>query len=238
MAVTSRDVRLETLNVQGVGRGAAPPPRLARQATGLVDQSLENDWRVRLSVPSTIQGSAALEPLSRTNNHMIFPFTPTVIISQRANYSDISPTHSNYVFNAYQNSQVDDIVITGDFIVENEEDAEYWLSAVHYLRTMTKMFYGQSAQTGNPPMVCRLKGYGKYVLNDIPVVIKSFQVDLQSDVDYILCSFLNQGNNYVPVRSTIAVTVSPNYARRTVSRFSLNDFANGSYVSSGNEGYI
>lgn len=196
-----------------------------------------NDWRVSLSVPTTIQDSAALTPLIETNNRMIFPFNPSIVMSQRANYTEIGPTHSNYVFYAYQNSQIDDITIAGDFLIENASDARYWLATIHFFRTMTKMFYGESTPLGNPPLICRLNGYGEYVLNNIPVVIKNFSVDLQADVDYIPCDF-NGSINYVPTQSTVTTVVSPNYSRRSTSQFSLNKFANGDYVGNGSEGFI
>ena len=51
---------------------------------------------------------------------MIFPFNPTVLLSHSANYSQVQPTHTNYAYNAYENSQVDAITLTGDFYQENE----------------------------------------------------------------------------------------------------------------------
>ena len=46
------------------------------------------------------------------------------------------------------------------------------------------MFSGGSA-AGNPPPIVNLNGYGDYVFNNVPVVIKSFEVSLPNDVDYI-----------------------------------------------------
>lgn len=231
---------------QGVTTGASPIPR-AGPTQAIVSTSVsqagyeqsgsEPDWRVSLKVPGEIAGSTVLAPLiNRTNSRMIFPFNPVIFFQQSANYSTIQPTHTNYAFHAYQNSTVNDITITGEFFVENDTDAEYWVAVVHFLRTMTKSFYGRSANLGNPPLMSRLNGYGKHVLNNIPVVIANFTVDLPSDVDYIPCMVGNE-KNYVPTQSTITVTVSPNYARASHSRFSLEDFANGSFVS-GPEGFV
>lgn len=216
---------------------SAPRPAVAR----LIDpQSQEaSDWRVSISVPSVLlqQGlGPVLSPLEKTDNKMIFPFTPTIQLAHTANYSQITPTHTNYVFNAYQNSKVENIVITGDFAVENEEDAKYWVACLHFLRTMTKMFYGESNPLGNPPMVSRLNGYGKHVLNNIPVLIGNFSIDLTPDVDYVPCQ-VDGEINYAPTKSTVSVTCMPNYARRSHSRFNLNDFAKGGSVN-GEEGFV
>lgn len=239
-------LRMAQNATQGITVGASPVAR-AGPTQAVVNTSVsqagyeqsgpEPDWRVSLKVPGEIAGSSILAPLvNRTSSRMVFPFNPVIFFQQSANYSTIQPTHTNYAFHAYQGSTVNDITITGEFFVENASEAEYWIAAVHFLRTMTKSFYGRSANLGNPPLMSRLNGYGKHVLNDVPVVITNFTVDLPSDVDYIPCSVGNE-KNYVPTQSTITVTVSPNYARASHSRFSLEDFANGSFVG-GPEGFI
>jgi|TARA_B110000908_G_scaffold166855_1_gene218733 hypothetical protein len=207
-----------------------------------------DDWRVSISVPEIFRNEGdilaplrdeKINPAYGTGNKMIFPFNPTVLLSHSANYSQVQPTHTNYAFNAYENSQVDAITITGEFYQENENDARYWIACLHFLRTATKMFYGESNPLGNPPVVCRLNGYGKHILNNMPVVITNFTTDLPVDVDYIQCA-VPEGSgqiNYVPAQSSITVTLQPQYARRSVSGFSLNDYAGGNHVG-GKEGFV
>ncbi len=146
------------------------------------------DWRVKLSIPNTEPfetESHLIQPLRATNG-LVFPYTPTVIMSHTANYNALAPTHSNYPFQVYANSQVDQLVITGDFFVQNGIEAQYWVSALHYLRSCTKMFYGgNSTNQGAPPPVVKLNGYGDYVFDDVPVVITTFTVDMPDQVDYI-----------------------------------------------------
>ena len=147
------------------------------------------DWRVKLSIPNTPSfqsgGAHLLQPLRATSG-LVFPYTPTVIISHSANYNALAPTHSNYPFQAYSNSQVDQLVITGDFFVQNGIEAQYWVAALHYLRSCTKMFYGgNSKEQGAPPPVVFLTGYGDYVFDKVPVVITTFTVDMPDQVDYI-----------------------------------------------------
>jgi len=204
-----------------------------------------SDWRVSISIPEIIREQGDIfAPLKEssgssafnTGNRMIFPFNPTVLLSHSANYSQIQPTHTNYPYNAYESSQIDAITITGEFYQENENDAKYWIACLHFLRTATKMFYGDSNPLGNPPVVCRLNGYGKHVLNDIPVVITNFTTDLPVDVDYIQCT-VNGMTNYVPTQSSITVTLQPQYARRSQSGFSLNQYAAGGHIN-GPEGFV
>ena len=96
------------------------------------------DWRVSLSLPrnASFENSKLLKPLTHTGNRMVFPFNPTILLGHSANYDQISPTHSNFPLNAYQNSFVDDITITGEYYNENQEDALYWIATLHFLRSI------------------------------------------------------------------------------------------------------
>lgn len=193
------------------------------------------DWRVRLSVPQTYKTSPLLQPLLETNGFM-FPYTPQIILESSANYNSLHPTHSNYPFPAYQNSQVNAMTIVGDFFVENAKEGEYWIAAVHYLRSITKMAYGATSNQGAPPPVVKLNGYGDYVFKDVPVTIQMFTVELPSDVDYIQVG-LGENGSWVPTRSSISIVVQPTYSRKSVTEFSLDGFVNGAYVVNG-KGFI
>jgi len=230
------------------GFGSSITNRTISRAIIASDNSVTSpeDWRVSIQVPDILLNGNILDPLKieskngafSTGNKMVFPFNPTVLLSHSANYSAIQPTHTNYPYNAYESSQVDAITITGEFYQENENDAKYWIACLHFLRTATKMFYGgDSDHLGNPPVVCRLNGYGKHVLNNIPIVITNFTTDLPVDVDYISCTMPDGNVNYVPTQSNITVTCQPQYARRSQSGFSLTDFADGTLIGKP-EGFV
>lgn len=144
------------------------------------------DWRVRLNLPpgTFFDKSPVLKPLIDAGG-LIFPYTPSITLSGGANYGDQSPVHQNFGFFAYENSKVDTISIQGTFYSEDGVQAAYWLAVVHFLRSATKMFTGQSDGAGNPPIILKLNGYGDYVFKNIPVVVKSFQIGLPADVSYI-----------------------------------------------------
>ena len=207
----------------------------------IADTRKNNDWRVSLSIPPVIQemeNTSLLNPLRITGNRMIFPFTPSVIFSHSASYSAQNPVHSNYPFYSYGNSSVDAITISGDFFTETNEDAEYWVAAVTFLRTMTKMFYGNGANSGNPPPICKLNGYGEYVFKNVPVVITGFNIDMPQDVDYFKTTVSGDepsneaiAGTWVPAQSLIAVTVQPIYSRTHVEQFNLNDFVSGKLIT-------
>jgi len=211
-----------------------------------------SDWRVRLEVPpiSYFNDSAVFAPLRNSNNSMVFPSTPQIMLTHSANYNSLSPTHSNYPFPVYQASTVEDITITGEFPVDNEEDGKYWIAAVHFLRSLTKMSYGKSSNAGTPPPVVKLRGYGDVVFNATPVVVKLFTTDLPDSVDYIRIPIGQNGvetpagfqtvdsGQYamVPTLSRLSVTVQPAYSRDKIRNFSLDDYVRGQNF--GNGGFI
>lgn len=206
---------------------------------GSWDTGSETDWRVRLSLPPLgyFTDSTLLKPLIETNNSMIFPYTPNIFITHSARYSTLSPVHSNYPFHIYEGSQVDQFTITGQFTVENSREAEYWIAAVHYLKSITKMAYGQSSNAGAPPPVVKLNGYGDYVFNNVPVVIQSFNVTMPPEVDYIQTPIGFNGS-WAPTNSEISIALVPQYSRDKVNRFSLDTFVSGGYILDDQAGYL
>jgi hypothetical protein len=212
---------------------------LFTQKTEAVKLSPNNkdDWRVKIDTNWALFGSNDIfAPLALTGG-VVFPYLPNITVSTRANYTTVDPVHNNYPFQAYKNSQVDEITITGEFSCETADDAAYWISATTFFKTATKMFFGSSANAGNPPIICRLTGYGASIFNNVPVVIKSFSVDLKDDVNYIKCN-LYATNTWVPVLSTITVVVAPVYNRTNLRQFKIEDYAQAGMVTGGNAGYI
>lgn len=148
----------------------------------------DGDWRVRLSVPNwaSFKSSPVLKPL-REAGGLVFPFTPQISIKSSTKYTAESPTHTNFPFQAFKNSDPGSIDIQASFAVEDSAQALYWIAAVHYLRSASKMFSGSDPKAGNPPPIVFLNGYGNYVFKNVPVVITSFNITLPQDCDYISC---------------------------------------------------
>lgn len=178
----------------------------------------KQDWRVRLSLaPSAsylykVAGPGdLLEPLKATDG-VIFPYTPTINASYRANYEASEVTHSNYKLQFYKNSSVDDISITAEFTAQDTIEANYMLAVIHFFKSVTKMFYGQDKdpRAGTPPPLVYLSGYGAYQFDNHPLVVTQFTYNLPNDVDYIRAgstnswggssveAYGNKSNAYVP----------------------------------------
>lgn len=195
-----------------------------------------NDWRVRLQAEWSMFDSPMFKLLENTGG-VVWPYLPSISVSTKANYNSPEITHSNYPFYSYKNSVVEDITITGDFTCETETDAAYWIAATTFFKTATKMFFGQGDKAGNPPIICNLTGYGASVFDKVPVIIKSFSVDLKDDVNYVRCNKFGT-NTWVPVISTISVTVSPIYNRARLRKFNLQDYARGKTAGADGIGFI
>ena len=235
-------------------------------------RSGSTDWRVKLTIPSNSslrsmffsgngQGNTdyrILEPLDNAGG-IVFPLTPTILMQHQAHYSQLATTHANYPYYAYQNSEASYFSIIGDFPVQNQSDAAYWVASIHFLRSVTKMFFGgDDATRGNPPPILKLNGYGNHVFKNVPVIVTNFTCDLRADVDYIATSQgvsidardlqrqRTQGltlqynssipETWAPTMSTINIQVQPVYSRDTVKKFSMSKFVRGELHNSGADG--
>ena len=221
------------------------------------------DWRVRISVSQTAgilywdPSPGILQPLLSTDG-VIFPYVPSVTVSHSAKYGSQPLTHTNYQNYFYESSEVSQIQISGDFTVQNTNEALYLLAALYFFRASTKMFYGQSEKfQGSPPPVVYLDGYGQHYLPHVPCVVTQFSHTMPADVDYIEYStpyvdssgttYDNYGNpvansstgssgpirTRVPTASTISVTLQPVYSRTKQREFNYSAFARGELINGG-----
>jgi len=225
-------------NILSLGRGKNLPAGgelFMNQGSAIkLAPGAKNDWRVRITCQWNIFNSPLFALLENTGG-VVWPYLPNITVSTKANYSNIETVHSNYMSYGYKNSVVEDITIAGEFTCETETDAAYWIAATTFFKTATKMFFGEGALAGNPPLICNLTGYGASVFDKVPVIIKSFSVDLKDDVNYIRCDTFGT-NTWVPAVSTITVVVAPVYNRRRLRKFSLEDYSRGKTASG--VGYI
>ena len=230
-------------------------------------RSESTDWRVKLQIPPQSSLNAlfgfgssnklasgieyrVLGPLADIGG-IVFPITPSVIMQHTANYSQLATTHANYPYYAYQNSEPANMTIVGEFPVQNNEDAAHWVATIHFLRSVTKMFFGgESTDKGNPPPILHFNGYGQHVFKNIPVIVTNWTCELRSDVDYIATSqgskafhnvapetrgtgtvTINNTSNipetWAPSLSTITVQIQPVYSRDAVKQFNMKDFVRG-----------
>ena len=239
------------------GAGISTDSRLVQARAKWSGRNDKTDWRVRLQVPdrSPLQkffdfdNNPLMAPLAESRG-IFWPLTPAVVIQHSANYNALAQTHSNFPFQAYQNSQVDQMNIIGEFPVQNSEDAKHWVATVNFLRTATKMFFGNDdgdGLKGNPPPIMHLYGYGDHMFHKVPVVINSFNVELRPGIDYISTKQTNtpykqlngadagfdqsviagESQTWAPTLSNISVLLTPIYSRESIKNFSMKKFVRG-----------
>lgn len=227
-------------NILSIFKGAAIPPGgelFVKQGSAIrLAPGAANDWRVRITCDWTQFNSPIFKPLENTGG-VVWPYLPNITISTKANYTAPDSVHSIYPFQAYKNSMVEDITISGEFTCETELEAAYWISATTFFKTATKMFFGSGDNAGSPPIICNLTGYGSSIFDKVPVIIKSFSVDLKDDVNYIRCNAFGT-NTWVPAVSSINVTVAPIYNRARLRQFNLKDYASGKMTAKDGVGYL
>ena len=159
------------------------------------------DWRVKLRLApgsnylynDPAAGAGILAPLRGVG--IIFPYTPTISTSYKANYSSYDLTHSNYKGYYYQGSAVEPVTLSCMFTAQSTVEAEYLLAVIHFFKSVTKMFYGQDAERGTPPPLVYLTGLGEYQFNEHACVVQSFTYELPTDVDYIRARSPNVNNS-------------------------------------------
>jgi len=163
-----------------------------QDATNLAAQG---DWRVKLSLapgsPNILYNTnddsvGILKPLRATDG-IVFPYLPSINLLYTAQYDQQQLTHSNYKLVTYQGSAVEQITIQADFTAQDVFEANYMLAVIHFLRSVTKMFYGldDTVKPGTPPPLCFLNGLGEFQFNQHPLVISTFQYNLPNNVNYI-----------------------------------------------------
>jgi len=176
------------------------------------------DWRVKLSLAPSADylynssNPGILAPLASQGGTggVIFPYTPSIDTSYRANYSAYDLTHSNYRGYFYQNSYVDQVNLRAQFTAQNTQEANYLLAVIHFFRSVTKMFYGGTdPKRGSPPPLVFLTGLGSYQFAQHPCVVSNFTYNLPNDVDYIRAfsnSNLNQNQQGQQIRQSTVPT--------------------------------
>jgi hypothetical protein len=85
---------------------------------------------------------------------------------------------------------------------------------------------GGETNSGAPPPVCRLYAYGQQMLDETPVVIKSFRIELPEGVDYFTVNKTFYGQSSVPTLCTITLNCIVIYSRDEIQKFTVKNWLN------------
>ena len=120
-----------------------------------------------------------------TTSGLIFPYTPKVSFNHSVDYDTTSITHTNLSYNYYKNTPTPSISVAGKFTADNRQNALHMLSAIWFLTACSKCDFGENtANPGLPPPIIYLSGYNS-LIDNIPVVIKSFNYSYPDDKHYV-----------------------------------------------------
>jgi hypothetical protein len=134
---------------------------------------------------STVYGNGLLNPLKAAGG-LVWPYTPTINYSSDVDYQTIQTVHSNQDFHMFSKTPAVSLTVDGEFTVQNQMEGKYALAAIHFLRTMSKMNFGDSDPlAGTPPPILLFNAYGPFVFNNVPVIVKGFNISFPNEVDYV-----------------------------------------------------
>lgn len=219
------------------------------------------DFRARLQPKDPLQSQFILGPADPSNilyplhstRGVLFPYTPAVTTGSAAEYDQTTFIHSNYTYNAYVRSYPKPISITAEFTAQTSNEALYLLAVLHFFRSVTKMYFGLTPyeRAGTPPPILKFNYLGEYQFNNVPVIVKSFDYTLESNIDYVpvdtsdilfgsagiglqLPINSSDGFTYVPTHMTMTIELDTQYIPIDLrNNFNLDDFRTGKLVGKG-----
>lgn len=211
--------------------GALSASSAAPTATDPADRRVR--LRPKMGISTFVGSSEVLKPLIATNGFM-FPFTPNVQLSRQAKYSDHTTIHNIQDYKAYTGTSSVSVQIDGVFTAQNKDEALFMLACYHFMKACTLMSFGKDsmnvAPAGTPPPVLLLSGYGSYIMNDLPVIIEDFSMELPGDVDYVGVS-INGGTVNLPTKTTMSVKGTVQNTPAKLRQFDWGAYVNGSLIS-------
>lgn len=237
--------------LNGVGDSLVDPVTEVEQQT-LIESS-QTDTRIRLrclrgeAIQNQVYGpkeSTNIMSILHDTDGMLFPYTPTVNVGQTTNYQNMSLIHTNGDIQSYSNTPSVTISLTGMFTVQNQREGRYLLACLHLLRTVSKMYFGEkdksNGKAGMPPPIMVFTGYGNYMFNDLPVIVRGHSYTLDDSADTVVINTAG-GVARLPSKLTLSLDLvvqqTPQRQRKT---FSLDDFRTGALMrgSGGGTGWI
>jgi hypothetical protein len=227
------------LNASGLIKGGLNYS--AKTSIAVVRYSAANDIRARLQLSPgagpilyRAPDNFLQSPLRGTDG-VVWPYTPTINVSYSAAYTAQTLAHTNYAQQSYNMSTIDQITVTGIFTANTPAEAQYMLAMISFLRSATKMFFGEDTNRGTPPPVMRFSAHGPHMFNSVPVVVTNHTQDFEGTVDYIDAPSIGSSGKYsnisrVPSQMTVYVTLMPVISRTAQTRFSLAKYARGELI--------
>jgi hypothetical protein len=212
----------------------------------------QRDWRARIRPkkggekfayglvdpddPTKEITDSVLKPL-QDRGGIVYPYTPDIFLQASVDYNEAMQHGSNYPFYTYINSRPTTLPITGVFTANTIEEGQYMLAVFHFLRSVTKAYYGDSAVKdgfyGTPPPVLLFEYLGEFGFNKVPVIIRNYNFQLPPDVDYVPVKYKGT-TTMMPTETSVMIELAPQYTyRKTRKKFNLQAFTSGRQLKDG-----
>jgi len=206
------------------------------------------DLRVRLKplnadeVYGDVGGQKSILGILRETGGLLFPFTPTISFNQDVNYQSINMTHTNMDLSAYTGTPSVTLSVVGKFTVQNQREGRYAMAVLHFLRTVSKMYFGDadriSGKAGLPPPILVFNGYGEYMFNNLRTILKSHSYTFDDTVDMVTI-YIDGSPVRIPALFTISLTLQVQQTPRAMRQdFSLDAFRRGDLMRNNKGGWI
>lgn len=169
----------------------------------------------------------------RATDGLLFPLTPTINYSQSVTYSPYDLIHTNYTFFSYRNTPSPSIQIQSTFTNTTDEEHRYTSGVLHFLRSVTKMWYGAGEDQGirgAPPPVLKFSAFGPQIFNNVDVFVSSVATFFDDNVDLITGTNGNALPAVMNIAIDLSVTVSP---KKQKEDFTTSGFISGSLYGRG-----
>lgn len=200
-------------------------------------------------------------------NGIVFPYAPDISYNQSPIWEHVSLVHTIQQYYYYTGAESPKIDVSCTFTAQNEREAKYLLAVFHFLRSYSKMHFGETdPKRGLPPPILLFDAYGDYIFNGLPVLILNWNFSFPSDVDYVRVDVgrirksrstsdgrklvinepasLNQvsqdftGVAYLPARNTVSISLVVQRPPTKLRReFNLQDFREGKLLGRKNRGW-
>lgn len=173
---------------------------------------------------------------------ILFPFTPSISVTHATEYQTSGLVHTNQDSQSYSRTPSVTLSVTGKFSIQNQREGRYVLAVLHLLRTISKMYFGEkdreTGKAGLPPPVMVFTGYGNYVFNNVPVIVRSHSYTLDETQGMVRVETAG-GVAMLPSLMTISLEIVVQQTPiRQRKEFSLDEFRTGELMRRTGTGWL
>ena len=170
---------------------------------------------------------------------VVFPYVPTIMSGFSANYGKHQPIHSNFTYKFFQNYEMQDITVTGNFTAHTTVEGQYMEAAMLFFKSAMKIGFGDiDPQRGVPPPVLEFNAWGEAWMKKVPVVLTNFTYNIDGQTDYVwpegFASEPNKRSSMMPLNVVFILMLSPTFSTRSTRKnYNSRAFFSGELLQKG-----